>query len=64
MDGARLKHWRLARTMTIRQLAVKSGVDHSAISAIERGLRTPHPSTIKKLADALEIEPRELLRDE
>jgi transcriptional regulator with XRE-family HTH domain len=61
MDGAKLKHWRLARTMTIRDLAARSGVDHSAISLIERGKRHPHPSTIRKLAEALGVEPRELL---
>lgn len=63
MDGARLKYWRLARRLTVRGLAEKSGVNHSAISSMERGLRQPHPSTIGKLADALEIAPEELLHD-
>ena len=61
MDGAKLKHWRLQRRMTVRDLAERSGVNHSAISEMERGRRNPHPSTIGKLADALEIETRELL---
>lgn len=63
MDGSKLKRWRLARTMTVRELAQKSGVNHSAISEIERGKRTPHPSTIRKLAEALDVEPLELLSD-
>lgn len=64
MDGAKLKRWRLARTLTVRELAEKSGVNHSAISEIERDKRKPHPSTIRKLAEALGVEPKELLRDE
>lgn len=62
MDGAKLKRWRLARLMTVRDLAAKSGVNHSAISQIERGLRQPHPRTIGKLAEALGVKPEELLR--
>jgi transcriptional regulator with XRE-family HTH domain len=63
VDGAKLKHWRLANTMTVRDLAARSGVNHSAISEIERGLRAPHPTTIRKLAEALGIAPADLLED-
>lgn len=63
MDGERLKYWRLARTMTIRDLANRSGVNHSAISAFERNIRRPHPETIRKLAEALGVEPRDLLKE-
>jgi transcriptional regulator with XRE-family HTH domain len=38
-------------------------VNHSAISEIERGLRAPHPATIRKLAAALGVEPVDLLLD-
>lgn len=61
VDGRKLKHWRLARTWTIRELAVRSGVNHAAISQLERGTRQPRPATIRKLADALDVEPMELL---
>jgi transcriptional regulator with XRE-family HTH domain len=61
MDGAKLKRLRLEKRMTVRDLAEKSGVNHSAISEMERGKRNPHPSTIGKLADALEVQTRELL---
>ena len=62
MDGTKLRHWRLARTMSIRELAERSGVNHSAISEMERDKRNPHPGTIRKLAEALGVEPRELLK--
>lgn len=64
MDGAKLKRWRLRRLMSVRDLAERSGVNHSAISQIERGLRQPHPRTIGKLAEALEVDPGELLKGE
>lgn len=62
MDGKKLKHWRLARTLTIRELAARSGANHSAISQIERGMRQPRPITIRKLAEALDVKPEDLLR--
>lgn len=63
MDGARLRHWRLVRELTLRQLGARAGLNPTAISEMERGKREPHPSTIGKLARALEIETRELLSD-
>jgi len=38
-----------------------SGVDKTTISQLERGLRLAKPITIKKLCDALEVKPRDLL---
>jgi transcriptional regulator with XRE-family HTH domain len=63
VDGAKLRRLRLARTLTMRELADRSGVNHAAISQIERGKRAPHPSTIRKLATALEVDPEALLLD-
>lgn len=62
IDGSRVRYWRLARALTIRELAEKSGVNHSAISLIERGKRRPHPSTLRRLAEALDVEPVAFLR--
>ncbi len=62
MDGERLRYWRLARVMTLKELAVRSGVGASALSEFERGKRRPHPKTIGKLAQALGVEPRDLLK--
>lgn len=63
VDGAKLRRLRLARTLTIRELADRSGVNHAAISQIERAKRAPHPSTIRKLATALDVDPEALLLD-
>ena len=42
-----------ARRLTQRQLAQKSGVDHSTISRLVRGDRTPSLRTVNRLAHSL-----------
>lgn len=64
VDGAKVRRARIGRAMTIRDLSRASGVNHSAISLIERGKRSPWPRTLKRLADALGVEIRELLKDD
>jgi transcriptional regulator with XRE-family HTH domain len=41
---------------SLRALAKKSGIDHSAISKFERGLRVPTPAHLLRLANALELD--------
>jgi len=62
VDGVTVKTTRERQALSLRELAARSGVGASAISEIERGLRQPHPSTIRKLAAALGVEPRDLLK--
>lgn len=52
----KLREIREARALSQRGLSSKSGVAQDTISDIERGLRKPHPSTIRKLAEALGVE--------
>jgi transcriptional regulator with XRE-family HTH domain len=47
--------------MSQEQLAEKSGVARDTISKLETGQRKAYPSTIRKLAAGLEVEPRRLL---
>ncbi len=58
--GEELKRWRMRRAMTQIQLAEKCGLSPATIVRIERNQREPQPSTIRKLADALDIDPSEL----
>ena len=61
----RLKEVREAALVTQEELSAKSGVGKASISRIETGHHMPRFSTIKKLADALGVDPRELmLREE
>ncbi len=60
--GNRLRQLRKQSLMTQEQLAERSGVAVSTIIRIERNQVEPHGSTIRKLAEALGVEPQELVR--
>ena len=47
--------------MSQEQLAEKSGVARDTISKLESGRRGAYPSTIRKLAAGLDVEPRMLM---
>ena len=58
--GEELKRWRMRRAMTQIQLAERCNLSPATIVRIERNQREPQPSTLRKLADALDIDPSEL----
>jgi transcriptional regulator with XRE-family HTH domain len=60
--GDRLRDLRKRALLTQKELADKSGVGVTTIIRIERNQVEPHGSTIRKLAEALEVEPHELVR--
>jgi transcriptional regulator with XRE-family HTH domain len=55
-----LKEWRRRRLLTQEALAKKSGVGTATIARIEAG-QGARLSTLRKLADALEVTPDQLL---
>jgi len=48
---------RAERLLTIRELADRAGTSPSTIFLIEAGRTTPRASVIRRLADALNVEP-------
>lgn len=58
--GKRLKHLRLEKSLSYRQLAQNCNLDYSDISKIEKGERNVQLSTILELARGLGIQPKEL----
>lgn len=49
--------------LSMGDLERMSGVSRATVGMIERGLVAyPHPATIRKLADALGVDPRELVK--
>ena len=58
----RLKELRRERVLSLRELEEKSGVSYNTIWRIEDGRQGAHPRTIRKLADALGVQPSELKR--
>ncbi len=57
-----MREVREAKGMSLRGLAVKAGVDWSAIHRIEKG-KDPQLSTLAKLAKALGVKVRTLIEE-
>src|SRR6185437_5975589 len=61
--GAKLRHLRTARELTIAQLAERAGVSSGLISQIERGNSNPSIKTLQRLRAALGVNLWEFLDD-
>jgi transcriptional regulator with XRE-family HTH domain len=61
VDLPHLRRFRMRAVMSQEQLAEQSGVARDTISKLESGRRRAYPSTIRKLAAGLEVEPGMLL---
>jgi transcriptional regulator with XRE-family HTH domain len=65
ISGDRLRKVRDKRLLSQRELAERAGLSPTTILKLESGrVDEPHPRTIRKLADALEVDPDELIRRE
>lgn len=65
IDGEKLKELRLAKFWSRDELATASGIHRDHIGRLERGGdHDSRPPTVRKLAEALEVEPAELVRCE
>ncbi len=62
MDGARLRRLRQERALSLRELGEMTGVAFDTINKLELGKRQAQPRTIRKLARALGVEPKELMK--
>ena len=60
--GDRLKDLRIEQALTQRELADKAGIGVNTMNRIELNETEPHMSTIRKLARALGVEPRRLVK--
>lgn len=56
----KLKAIRERRALTQEELALKAGINRVTLARIETGAE-PYPGTVRKLADALAVEPGELM---
>ena len=62
--GDKLRRLRDARALTQEELAEKAGITVAALSRIERNNAEPRPTTRRKLARVLGVDPSELLPKE
>jgi transcriptional regulator with XRE-family HTH domain len=61
VDGDRLRELREDRMLSQTELAKMAGITQAAISGFERGERKAQPRTVRRLAEALGVEPRDLV---
>lgn len=54
--GVTLKRYREARRVSQSKLAERAGFDHSYVSRLESGARTPTRDAVQQLSDALGLE--------
>ena len=59
--GERLKYLRVRQALTQEELAAKAGIGKNTVNRIERNITEPHMSTLRKLAQALGVEPHKLV---
>jgi transcriptional regulator with XRE-family HTH domain len=64
VNGQRLRHLRVQRAFSLRALAQRSGVAFDTINKLELGHRPARLVTIRKLAEGLGVEPKELMKGE
>ena len=60
--GKKIKELRLRAGYSQEELASKAGLHRTYMSDIERGERNVSVENIKKIADALNVDPSELLK--
>ncbi len=61
MNLPHLRGLRMRAVMSQEQLAEKSGVARDTISKLETGRRQAYPTTVRKLAAGLAVEPQLLM---
>ena len=63
VDGVKLRELRRRKVLSLHDLEEISGVSYNTIWRLEDGRQGAHPRTIRKLAEALGVEPAELLKE-
>ncbi len=64
VDGERLRQLRVQKALSLRALGEITGVAFDTISKLENGHRPARLVTVRKLAEALGVEPKELMKGE
>jgi len=59
--GDNLKRQRIRKALTQEELARQAGLTTASVARIERNETEPRMSTLRKLAEALDVDPAELV---
>ena len=64
VDGAKLRKLRRERALSQQDVERISGVAQATLSDLEQGKRGARASTLRKLAELLDVKPKELMKEE
>jgi DNA-binding XRE family transcriptional regulator len=64
VSGLRVARLRFRKALTQQELADKAGITRATLSRLEAGAENPYPSTVRKLAAALGVQPDALMEPE
>ena len=64
VDGKRLRKLRREKALSQQDLMRMTGIAQATLSDLEGGKREARASTLRKLAEALEVRPIELMKEE
>ena len=64
MDGKVLRRLRRERALSQQDVARITGMAQATLSDLEGGKRGARASTLRKLAEALGVEPKDLMKEE
>ena len=64
VDGAKLRKLRRERALSQQDIERRTRISQATLSDLEQGKRGARASTLRKLAEALGVQPRELMKEE
>jgi HTH-type transcriptional regulator, competence development regulator len=64
VDGAKLRKLRREQALSQQNIECQTRISQATLSDLEQGKRGARASTLRKLAEALGVEPRELMKEE
>jgi len=64
VDGRRLRRLRREKALSQQDVERMTGVAQATLSDLEGGKRGARASTLRKLAEALGVEPKDLMKEE
>jgi DNA-binding Xre family transcriptional regulator len=64
IDGTRLRKLRRERALSQQDIERITGISQATLSDLEQGKRGARASTLRKLAEVLDVKPKELMKEE
>jgi transcriptional regulator with XRE-family HTH domain len=64
VDGAKLRRLRREQALSQQDVERMTGIAQATLSDLEQGKREARASTLRKLAESLGAEPKELMKEE